>query len=483
MKTKLLLLSLSFISTMALGQKYEKSQKNNKVVDFQNRMYISTSKDPLALIKSKTLKAKELEANNLVAPKTTQKIYVKSSITEGSTSDTTHTYPWNYTTQDWDTIPIARIISYYDDVHNLVQYLILSWHNDTHNWIDSLQFFYTYNASNQVINLIQQSWQMDAYGNFSWMNVDNSTTEYNKLGQESIFNYQYWDNYNNIWVDSWKHDLTYDSNGNNTLILESYWDGSQWIPGINFINEYDAYSHITSNPIQIWDYNVNDWTNGFQYLYKYDTLGNNTSMLLQSWNFDEGTWDNCLLKTLTYNKSNKIDNYLFQYWDPFSFAWYETQRGIYKYDTLGNNTCILGQDYNPYTNTWDESWQNSYTYNDQNKQISSSSLYFDANLGIWYSGNTTKNAKFSLFDPITIKPTTVSRLEVFPNPARESVTILNNIPINQIKIFDMLGNAIFLQKYSQENVQLDITNLKSGEYLLNIKNSDGTAETKRLIKQ
>lgn len=483
-KNLLLLLGLSLLSVFAFGQQYEKSMRAGKISEFKNRMSISTTTNPINLIQAKTLKPTELEAHKLVVPVAT-KSYLKSAVVKQSTIDTLHIYPWNYLTQDWDTIPVAMLLSYYDQKQNLTQYRALSWHNDTQSYIDSVQYFYKYNDAGQIVNTLQQQWQFDGIENYSWVNIDNSVTEYNSLGQESKFVYQTWNYDTNDWLNAWQHEFTYDSIGNNTSILESYWDGSsQWTPGMKFVNKYDLLSKITLNLIQYLDNSTNNWINNFQYLYEYDANGCNISLRIQTWNTEEGGWDNYYLESLTYNNLKKIENYLVQVWDPFLFEWSDFERGIYKYDSNGNNTCILGQAYDSNSNTWNESWVNYYDYNDQNKQISSSSLYWDASLGSWASGSKTKSLKINKDKQNAAQPAVESTVEVFPNPVIDVISIRNKVGINQVQVFDVTGSEILLKQYSGSNaIQLDVTALKSGLYLLNIKNADGSFATKRVIKK
>ena len=489
-KNLLLLVCLSFISILVMGQKYEKTQKSNKIAEFKNRMLVSTSKAPQTLIKLKSLKANELEANQLVIPKTIQKSNLKSVIVEGkNTIDTTHTYPWNYVTQQWDTIPFARLLSYYDAKHNLIQYRALSWHGDTKSWVDSVQYFYKYNELNQVLNIIQQSWMFDGIKDYSWVNVDNSITEYNSLGQESIFVYQYWDYENSTWIDSWQEKFKYDSIGNNTLIIESYWDGaSQWMPSINSINKFDTVKRTNLNLIQVWDDNSNNWGNAYQSIFGYDKRGNNNSITSQVINYDSGSWENCLFETIKYNSSNKIDSTFFQLWNPFLFDWVDSQRAIYKYDSIGNNICIVGENYDPYSDPnsdpWSNSWTNYYDYNAQNKQISSASLYWDSNMGIWATGSKTKSLKIKPFNQTVAEKPIITTLEIYPNPVSEIVNIQNNSAINQVRMFDMLGNEVLLNNYNGvPSIQLDMANMKSGVYILMVKDSMGNSTTKKLFKR
>ncbi len=483
MKKTLLLVGLSVFSILVFGQKTDKFSKSNRISDFKSRIYLSTSKDPLAITKAKTVKAKELAAKELVAHQTLKKSNLKAAVIGKPEIDTTFTYPWDAINQQWDTVPVARMLSFYDGNHNLIHYLAFAWNYDINNWQDSVQFFYKYNSANQAIDVVQQSWQFDGIKSYSWVNVDHDIYEYNDLGQESKFNYQYWDYENSIWIDSWQDEFTYDSNGNNTLILESDWDGSEWYPSLNSINKFDTLNHNTLNLIQVWDYTINDWSDAFQSINGYDTLGNNNSILSQLWDTDSELWDNFMLEIISYNKSNKVDSFLFQLWDPYLLEWTDNERGSYKYDSTGNNTSIIGEDFDPNSGTWTISWENTYDYNAQNKQISSASLYWDSGMGDWYFGAKTKDMKIKT--QLAVKQVaTATALEVYPNPASDYINIRNGSDIASVQMFDILGNEVLSKNINvSNNFQLNIANLKSGNYFLNIKDSKGTSFTQRIIKR
>lgn len=484
-KNLLLVVSFSLVSFLVMGQKKSMLMSADKIEEFKNRVYLSTSDDPLALLKVKKLQSNEIEAQRLVSACPIHKNTLKSAEIPGAYVDTTHTYPWNAETQDWDTIPTTRIIKYYDDHHNLVHYIDYIWNSDTKSWQENIQFFYKYNEADQQINALQQSWRFDEINKYYWSNIGNATTEYDSLGLKAKYNYKYWNYELNDWDNSWEQSFSYDSLGNNISIIEIWWDpwANEWTPGLKTINQYDSNGHVTSNPIMAWNYDINDWMYAFKYSYEYNSLGNNTGMLLQTWNFDESLWENALLKTISYNGSNQIDNYLFQSWDPFLYEWYDTQRGIYKYDSQGNNICILGEDYDQNTNTWNSTWASYYEYNEQNKRISEASLYWNSGLASWTSGSKTKNAKIKKNVEYLNEKPLISELKVYPNPTADFINVQNKNAIEAIQIFNTTGNVILSYQYSGlSDIQVDISELKSGTYFLKVIGFDKSSYLKRFIK-
>lgn len=78
-----------------------------------------------------------------------------------------------------------------------------------------------------------------------------------------------------------------------------------------------------------------------------------------------------------------------------------------------------------------------------------------------------------------------TKFNVFPNPANNVVTITNreNIGVEQIQVYDISGKAVQSHISSNENqVQLNIENLASGTYMLQIKTDKGMT-VKKIVKK
>src|SRR5690554_674609 len=87
--------------------------------------------------------------------------------------------------------------------------------------------------------------------------------------------------------------------------------------------------------------------------------------------------------------------------------------------------------------------------------------------------------------PLSSKDFISSQFNVFPNPVNDVVTITNNenIGMEEIIVYDMNGKTVKLQKGKNENeIQLNLSALSSGTYLLHIKTKDGIA-IKKVIKK
>lgn len=87
--------------------------------------------------------------------------------------------------------------------------------------------------------------------------------------------------------------------------------------------------------------------------------------------------------------------------------------------------------------------------------------------------------------PLSTQDFISSKFNVFPNPMNDVVTVTNNESINieQIQVYDISGKSVKTHSFSNVNqVQLNVENLASGSYLLQIKTDKGIA-VKKIVKK
>jgi hypothetical protein len=78
-----------------------------------------------------------------------------------------------------------------------------------------------------------------------------------------------------------------------------------------------------------------------------------------------------------------------------------------------------------------------------------------------------------------------SNFEVYPSPASDIITVSNknNVSVNSITIVDLNGRVLNQLRYTnQSKVQINISNLSAGIYMMNINTVNGIA-TKKIIKK
>lgn len=96
------------------------------------------------------------------------------------------------------------------------------------------------------------------------------------------------------------------------------------------------------------------------------------------------------------------------------------------------------------------------------------------------------DGKIAYSEIISVYFTGAVGLNVYPSPARNSVTIeMDALPVinNQISVYDVSGKIVINKtKINTNNLKLDISHLSSGTYILKAIGSDGTVLQKKFYK-
>jgi len=73
------------------------------------------------------------------------------------------------------------------------------------------------------------------------------------------------------------------------------------------------------------------------------------------------------------------------------------------------------------------------------------------------------------------------KLNFYPNPAKNVLTINNEIVVNNVTIYDLAGKSVLNQKADSKNLSLDISKLEKGIYMMRVATKNG-AKTVKIIK-
>lgn len=81
-------------------------------------------------------------------------------------------------------------------------------------------------------------------------------------------------------------------------------------------------------------------------------------------------------------------------------------------------------------------------------------------------------------DPTSIKQDNIDGLAIYPNPANDVINITSNgIGVKAVTIFDLVGKKVI---ETSTNQTINVSSLKAGIYLVNIK-QDGKSATRKLV--
>jgi hypothetical protein len=101
----------------------------------------------------------------------------------------------------------------------------------------------------------------------------------------------------------------------------------------------------------------------------------------------------------------------------------------------------------------------------------------DSTLGDGINFDTNDSTDMSLYNA------TVDRYSnVYPNPAKDIVTVQSSFKVKEIEIHNALGQVV-LRKEGNQNIEtIDVSNLQSGTYIVRIKTQRGFANKKIVIE-
>lgn len=197
---------------------------------------------------------------------------------------------------------------------------------------------------------ISQSWD-EISG--QWVNGWKPEYIYDTNGNLTQQNGYGW--YESQWVHYSKTEYTSDTNGNLTQEIEYSWNGSEFVNDLKTEYTYDTNGILTQEIYYYW--NVSEWSSHSKTEYiTYDTNGNLTQYIDYSW--DGSQWVNYSKTEYTYNTNGNLTQYNGYYWD--ISQWVINSKTEYTYDTNGNLTQEI--DYYWDGVQWYIDWKTDYTY-------------------------------------------------------------------------------------------------------------------------
>ena len=105
----------------------------------------------------------------------------------------------------------------------------------------------------------------------------------------------------------------------------------------------------------------------------------------------------------------------------------------------------------------------------------------DLNSSLYFITTTTKMLyKYSPASVAAVETINMNSLIIYPNPAVDVVEITSPSEIAEIKLFSMDGQQIMSLSGNQKKI--NVSNLKSGVYIVNVKDVTGALSTTKLIK-
>jgi len=88
-----------------------------------------------------------------------------------------------------------------------------------------------------------------------------------------------------------------------------------------------------------------------------------------------------------------------------------------------------------------------------------------------------------IFEVLETSDNTIDGFEFFPNPVRDNLNISAFTELQQITVYNMVGQIVMDRQIGALNTRIDLSSLKTGIYLSQVVSVNGQIETFRIVKE
>lgn len=351
---------------------------------------------------------------------------------------------------------------YYLDVNGSVVERMQSLYNQSNaTWsvIDAYLYTRTYNAQQHVTEYVMQ------------VDVPNS----NPLVYENSSRYLY----------------NYYPNG---ITLQNYvqqsWDGANWVPVQRFefdingagevyqwlIKDWDAQSGTYVNSQKITDVVYEDWNGDVN-------TSKVASYQLHNWNLANSVYELNERTTITYGIG---DGYvaLFELYDGVN--WTNSRQVSFVFDQDGNQTLNEFLEWIPAESDWRIIEQDTFLYDVDGKRLQMLDIYWD-DLLLEVRNNWREDYVdyVSFDDGLGVAENVVEALMIYPNPTAD-YALISDLPAGSesVMVSDLSGKIVKTIQLTGENnasVEVDVSTMIQGVYLVHVQQADKTVATGKLL--
>jgi hypothetical protein len=313
--------------------------------------------------------------------------------------------------------------------------------------VNTFWYQQTFNSSDNIDTLLEQSF--DTLSN-SWTNAVQTFYNYDSNNNDTLQFSKVW--FVVQWDSASLNRLQYDINNNLTSITYYSWDDTNWVYVAQYLYTYDINNNLTQQIYQTWDETTSTWVIFDDLLFQYDSNNNDTAYTYREWNYNTSQWVNANKYVNTYGSDhNMLTSYL-QSWNTTSWG-SPIARYLFYDDANDNDTSMVSQYY--YNGTgWVNNYQIKLTYNTFNQLTST--VNYAWNDSAWIP--TYQSVFQSIFPPtnypkslyyyssnsgIEQLPGNVNHLSIYPNPTSGEVNIVSTKNIDELKVFNLLGQLVY----------------------------------------
>lgn len=368
------------------------------------------------------------------------------------------------------------------------------------------QDFYDWNITTKSWDLTENDViEYDAFGNWIVAYVNRKDTILGLFRTYIEIRYEF-DKYNNLakTIESDRSDVTgqlelayktdYLYSGNQFQKCFSERIKGAWQYKSKYTITYRPDSKPESVLTQNWNNTKASWVNDYREDNAFNDLNQNTSWMKQNWDTISSSWIPEAKKEYTYQTSGVSETYLFSTWDATASKW---QGGIsinQKNDENGNLMKYIAMGWDHAGLKWYGRLNIEFTHNlnfSSNQILSFMNAYDHPNMVLtltdnkWVNNDWVLKSKADFYyseqDVTGVNETTKNSFILYPNPAKNTVTIAIDGLKGLFEIFNLQGSKVLsniLTNWSKVNVE----SLNRGTYIFKI-SYNGISKIGKFIKE
>ncbi len=356
-------------------------------------------------------------------------------------------------TEQWVNI-YQSTFSYFDN-DTVFEFKVKEWNTQTNAWNTDLSYYDKKSEDGKLLEHFTRNWDNDEQYFYAG-NKDVYTYDGNLISTKKSYDWN-----NSDWEDFSIDYYYYDSNGNDTLILQKRYIGTDNLrDNWRTRKTYNSENQLVTELEQMYDSYWDEWINYSKTEYSYQDDGKLKSQYTQRYDTDASDWYDLSRTTYYYNSDGLLD-----YKEEMDLQNINNSlKYEYTYNSHLDETSFFLYSYN--SKNWTLFYKAYDTYDENYNQTSFYSQTLD---GTWK--NLLKEEYFwHTFTNINTPAN--SYVKIFPNPATDYLTI-DADKIISVKIYNNSGQLVL----SSDSKIVDISSIAQGTYNAVISTEKGNFRT------
>jgi hypothetical protein len=173
-----------------------------------------------------------------------------------------------------------REVMEFNEQNQHIRTTLMSWQDSV--WLDVRHYLYSYDENGEITESLHQTWDDSL-----WTNVQRELYTYDNAQNLTEYLEQAWDD--SVWTNLYQSLFEYTALS--MTVTEQDWEEESWENSARLFIEYDTHGREIIFQVEIWDFDAEDWVYYFKVERIYDRWGNQTDIIYSEWNGSEWQYE------------------------------------------------------------------------------------------------------------------------------------------------------------------------------------------------